>query len=152
MRKDLCLSELLTFYDVPKSSYLNWVKGADKGEHEFIYAILPHRDNELIHSVRSAHNLNKQPLVYRSDKPLKELIKLSNSSLVCDCIKLSEDKKGRVVRIYEPCGNSVTTSLAAYFSYKQAFECDLMEGNRKEVNLNKLSFSPCEIKTIYFEL
>ena len=25
LRKEFCLSELLAFYDVPKSSYLNWV-------------------------------------------------------------------------------------------------------------------------------
>ena len=84
---------------------------------------------------------------------MERLVKLSNSSLVCDCIKVSEDKKeGIVVRIYEPCGNSVTTSLAIYFSYKRVFECILIEGNRKDVDLNKLSFSPCEIKTLYFEI
>ena len=66
---------------------------ADKGEYEFIYAILPHRDNELINSVRSAHNLNRLPFVYRADRAMERLVKLSNSSLVCDCIKLSEDKK-----------------------------------------------------------
>ncbi|MSU06957.1 hypothetical protein FYJ80_09260 [Spirochaetales bacterium NM-380-WT-3C1] len=128
-------------------------ESADKCEHEFIYSILPHRDNELINSVRSAHNLNRLPLVYRADYAMERLVKLSNSSLVCDCIKVSEDKKeGIVVRIYEPCGNSVTTSLAVYFSYKRVFECILIEGNRKDVDLNKLSFSPCEIKTLYFEI
>lgn len=128
-------------------------ESADKCEHEFIYAILPHRDNELINSVKSAHNLNRLPLVYRADYAVERLVKLSNSSLVCDCIKVSEDKKeGIVVRIYEPCGNSVTTSLAVYFSYKRVFECILIEGNRKDVDINKLSFSPCEIKTLYFEI
>ena len=128
-------------------------ESADKCEHEFIYAILPHRDNELINSVRNTHNLNRLPLVYRADYTMERLVKLSNSSLVCDCIKVSEDKKeGIVVRIYEPCGNSVTASLAVYFSYKRVFECILIEGNRKDVDLNKLSFSPCEIKTLYFEI
>ena len=28
LRKEFCLSELLAFYDVPKSSYLNWAKRA----------------------------------------------------------------------------------------------------------------------------
>lgn len=116
---------------------------ADRGMHEFTYAILPCRDDDMGQIVKYAHNLNRLPIIYNSQDSLESLVYISSDTLVCDTVKLSEDKKGRVVRVYEAIGQSVKASIEVSFKYDKVFECNLIENDRKAVDLSNLTFGPC---------
>ncbi|MCI7807195.1 MAG: hypothetical protein MR563_08680 [Spirochaetales bacterium] len=75
-------------------------ESADRGEHEFIYAFVPHRAAERMEAVRLAHNLNRLPFHY-SGREVTPIVNVSGD-VVADSVKESMDGKGIVVRLYEP--------------------------------------------------
>lgn len=138
--------------------------GADLGEHDFTYSLLPHTgDWREAHTVRHAADLNIDAPVLKLEagqtgtRPaLGSLIGLQTSHVVLDTVKPAEDG-GVVLRFYESAGGRenvgltlpVTTGLAgageAYVSnaLEEAVEpLQIAEGRLS------LSFEPYEIKTV----
>ena len=128
---------------------------ADKGEHDIVYAIYPHRGNEKSGQVsRKAYELNVPVTVLNGDKAKVQgqLFQVSGG-VVVEAVKLAEDSGKTVIRAYEPYG----TAVDAEFSFNKTVtvqETDLMEkpvGEQVICDSYRRKFKPFEIVTITVE-
>lgn len=128
---------------------------SDQGEHQFTYALLPHKgDWRKGETVRHARELNTPLLVFpeRVARRIPPLVSSTHASIVIDTIKKAEDSDEIILRIYEAHGEQRDTTLVFGFPVLKAFECDLMEAvlNNLKASKSKLriKFKPFEIKTL----
>lgn len=135
---------------------------ADKGEHDFTYAIYPHKaDFVKGNTIKEAADLN-QPL--EAIKGVLELpsingstIKLTGANVELDAFKKSEDGKYLVLRFHEYAGAKGKMKVDLGFDVSCACESDLMERpieEMKEVKNNQIEVEirPYEIKTYLIQL
>ncbi len=123
---------------------------ADRGEQSFTIAIYPYA-GEFASSevVKRSYQLNI-PLRAAS-KTVKPLFDL-HGNVICELSKKGDEDGTIAFRLYEPHGQSVNAKFIPKFKYSVAYDTDLQENNKCEVNLNNLVFSPFEIKTIVFKV
>lgn len=125
---------------------------ADRGEHEFTYAIYPHKGNLSVGTLKRAYALNKPLYMFKGKEPLKPVIKTNNENIVVELIKKAYNDNALVVRLYESQGISEKTRLDILFDYSEVFETNLIEENPMETDIGNLEFSPYEIKTLKIKL
>ncbi len=139
---------------------------ADRGHHEFAYAILPHAgDHAEARVVRRAHEFNV-PLAATMPRPRKgslpkacAFFEVDSPSVVLDTVKRAEDgSDALVLRLYEAHGGRANATLVTPLPVQSALECDLLERKTlgrairpKDCSL-KLRFAPFEIKTLKLKL
>ncbi len=128
---------------------------SDQGEHQFTYALLPHKgDWRKSETVRHAGELNSPLLVFpdRIARRIPPLVSSTHASIVIDTIKKAEDSDDIILRLYEAHGEKRDTTLEFGFPVLKAFECDLMETvlNNLKASKSKLriKLKPFEIKTL----
>lgn len=132
-------------------------KTADRGKHHFRYALYPHVNNFENSDVAKMGILFNNEIILTTEKicfePIcKVLAKDDNcSNIVIDTIKKAEEKDGIIIRLYESSGLRTIAQLKTSFQFKNAYEVDLLENIIMKINIDQISFSPFEIKTIYFE-
>lgn len=149
----------------PSYPYAN----VDKGEHEFIYSLLPHMgdvSNENIYkeaiSLNSPivkHVVNMDIETKNEGSILSEqhsLIDMNKSNIIIESIKRSENKEGYIVRLFESVGKTTNCLIQFNFPVLKLSKVNLVEELLKEKKLqtdNKLMlrFSPFEIKSLYIE-
>jgi len=132
----------------------------DKGRHEFTYSILPHDGAFSVKSVvRPAYELNmpvKSCLAAANTKALDSFVSVDKDNVIVETVKVSEDKKGIVLRLYEAAKSRTKARLKFSTTLKRVYETNMLEENRVEIASKKdalsLSFRPFEIKTIYCEI
>lgn len=120
---------------------------ADRGEHSFTYALLPHEGACGWQTVAQGYHLNQPPLVAEGALPLWSMAATTRENVVIDTIKGAQDGQGIVLRLYEAVGQATVTALNLGFPCRLV-ECDLMENPIGTVDTEKLTFSPFEIKTL----
>jgi alpha-mannosidase len=135
---------------------------ADRGRHEFTYAIYPHAGSwSEGQVVRRGQELN-QPLLARvldrqapGNRPLpraQSFFAVKGDGVIIDAIKLAEDGSGLVLRLYEANGKTETATLHFYRQPARAVATDLLENEGATLVLKdgllELSFRAFEIKTI----
>jgi len=131
---------------------------ADVGEHNFKYALYPHRgDWKSADTVKRGYELNR-PLIAMpvsskkgSLPSTKSFIKVNPPSVIMSCLKKAEDSDDLILRVYESKGEKAEVNIDLDFSVEEIREVDLLE-RATELSLNvnnRLSFSiaPYEIKT-----
>ena len=136
-------------------------KDADKGLHEFTYSLYAH-SGRLADSdtVKLAFDLNNPLFTVKSngcgDLETYSMISCESSNIVIDTVKMSEDGKGVIVRLYETQRIRTQTKLQLGFAYKEGYKCDLLENRISEQTLAsdnvELSIKPYEIITLKFVL
>ncbi|PTV95040.1 mannosylglycerate hydrolase [Halanaerobium saccharolyticum] len=132
-------------------------------EMDFQFALYFHSDN---HEKAKVYN---EALSYNNDLQLvktdlhdgilddkKELIELENGSNL-SAVKLSEDKKGIVLRIFNPYTTRVKEKIKVDFKLNKVFELDMEENEKQEIIINNkhsfnLDLKPKKIKTIKLEV
>jgi len=134
---------------------------ADRGTHEFTYALLPHagdlRDGRVI---EEAYALNV-PLITRELKSKAGSLPASHSffrtdrpGAVIEAIKISEDGKSLIVRLYESEGARGSVTLSTTLPLRRAWVADLLENELRALKLTNgmaaLELSPFEIVTLKF--
>ena len=131
---------------------------ADKGEHDFTYAIYPHEgDWRVGGTVREGYELNV-PLEAAAgrDDVAARLASFSFAGadaahVVIDTVKGAEDGRGLIVRAYEAQGARGPVTLRFGFPVREAVECNLMEDVERAVPVadNAIAFAikPFEIRT-----
>lgn len=132
---------------------------ADKGEHDFTYALLPHKGDFVEgDTVQEAFDLN-QPLSVvegRLELPAASgsTIKLSGAHVELDAFKKSEDGQNIVIRFHEYAGAKGRVLVETGFDVKEFAESDLMERPMEAFQKGKMEFAikPYEIKTILLKL
>ena len=131
---------------------------ADKGEHEFIYSLYPHKgDFRTGQVIDEGYDLNMplKPVVSASHtgKLNNEFsfFSVDKDNVIIETIKKAEDDKSIIVRLYETFDFTEKVKLQSAFKIKKAYECNLMEENEKELkdHGNEIRFliKPYEIKT-----
>lgn len=131
---------------------------ADRGSHEFTYAILPHAGGDLVEVRRQAAALNT-PLIVRTLQPAKGALPASQALFTVDrpgvaieVVKRAEDGKGLIVRLYEAEGGRGPATLTTTLPVKKAWITNLLEENETAVPLRdgtvRLEFQPFEIVTL----
>lgn len=136
---------------------------ADKGEHDFTYALYPHQGEFVAGgTVSAAFNLN-QPLELMSGKieiskdETGSSIGLSGGHVELDAFKKSEDGKSYVIRFHEYAGETSDVELCFGFDVRRICECDLMERPLElyqDCKVKKLivRVSPYEIRTFLIQI
>jgi alpha-mannosidase len=132
--------------------------GADRGRHEFTYAVLPHVSGGApVETVLAGYELNCPVSVLPGSVAggawqFMEAVR----ETVVETVKRSEDGKATVLRLYEPLGRSADCSLRTCLEVDEAAECDMLENSARKLRLRKdgtasLKFRPFEIKTVRLE-
>ncbi|HEY9011654.1 MAG TPA: glycoside hydrolase family 38 C-terminal domain-containing protein [Devosia sp.] len=136
-----------------KSPVFPWPE-ADQGEHRFRYAILLHGgDLQTVHNAATEFNLPLQLIEGRAKAApnLAPLLSLDSDQIAIETVKMREDGKGTIVRMWETQGRSGTTTLTLPRAAKLA-EVDLYEAETallaEETDSVRLDFRPFQIRTI----
>jgi alpha-mannosidase len=125
---------------------------ADEGDHEFIYAIYPHRGNWRNGTVRAAKDLHS-PLRYsrgRATALHSSLLRLYGNPLELACLKRSEDSNDVIVRLYETNGDRGRTILESGLTVERAAIVNLLEEELEEVQIEDarrvtVEFTPFQV-------
>jgi alpha-mannosidase len=130
---------------------------ADKGTHEFTYALLPHMgDFSAEEVVREAYDLNVPLDVLRVPKTQGgdaqvTLCSVDNPNVIIEAVKRAEDGDAIVVRVYEAGKTRGAATLTFSRLIEEAVECNLLERDDvpTRTRRNELTFpiAPFEIKT-----
>ncbi|SFR67646.1 alpha-mannosidase [Agromyces sp. CF514] len=140
-------------------------KTADRGRHRFTYAFTPFATGDLAKVVREAYRLNN-PLHVTDAAAFGPAASVDDPGVIIETVKRAEHGDGVVLRLYESLGRATTTALhvaipglvhdaqADAAASVTAIETDLLErpaGTAEHVDLDRLEFTPFEIKTIRLE-
>jgi alpha-mannosidase len=132
---------------------------ADEGDHEFVYAIYPHRGTWRNGTVRAAKEL-QAPLRYvpgRSDMAVSSLLWLNGDALQLACLKRAEDSDDLIVRMYEPHGDCGQAVLNAGLDLRRVAIVNILEEELQELSIKDarkvaLSFTPFQVVTLKISL
>ena len=132
---------------------------ADRGKHQFSYALYPHRGTwKEADTVQQGYEFNYPLLAFFTDSHTGELpashsfFRASPSNIVLAAIKKAEDRESLVLRLYESEGEETEATIEFSRKPKKIYELDLMENRLNSVpfgeNSLSLKFGISEIKTI----
>ncbi len=125
-------------------------KTADRGSHEFTFAVYPHKgDARGSEVIKQGYSLNCPVKIAKVDT-FDSVAVTDNEAVIIETV-MSDGKGNVVLRLYESKGEKCETSLYAGFSYNAVKNVDFMLENPCDADIKKLSFTPFEIKTLLFE-
>jgi alpha-mannosidase len=128
--------------------------GADRGHHEFAYALYPHaggwQDGRV---VAEGFAFNRPLLEGRGLAPGSWIA--IDGGLVLDTIKLAEDSDALVLRLYEPHGGRGTARIRPAFEFGAVTRANLLEEPQERAPVADgaiaVRFDPWEIVTLLVE-
>ncbi len=131
---------------------------ADRGDHAFTYALMPHAGDFREAGVReAAAALNRPPLVIAgnlSDWKLPVELEVLAGSVVLEVVKKAEKLDALVVRCVERHGRAGRCKLHFAAPYQTVTECDMLEWNpcgKSAPSGAEFTFKPFEIKTFLLQ-
>ncbi|MFC5647887.1 alpha-mannosidase [Paenibacillus solisilvae] len=130
---------------------------ADIGEHDFVYALLPHEGDWYAGgTVQEAWSLNNPLTCIEGGADLRSfsMFKLSVPNVMVDAVKKAEDGRQLVLRIHEFAGLRTQFKIGSDQHILSIKECDLMERNIREEDFQgaEIVLKPYEIKTFLVRL
>jgi alpha-mannosidase len=125
-------------------------KTADRGSHHFTYAFMPFAVDDLASVVAQGYRLNN-PLTVLDGACFDSIVSTSDPAVVIDTVKIAEDGRGVVLRLYESLGQPIVVAVATSLEHTGAQETDLLERRIGDLDLGRVPFGPFEIKTIMLE-
>ncbi|SFE59517.1 alpha-mannosidase [Paenibacillus catalpae] len=130
---------------------------ADRAEHQFVYAVYPHRGDFIQAQVyRKGYELNTPLTVGESssthagangEASFTSLVLVDNPHVMVEAVKKAEDSDDLIIRLYETSGTIAETSVTFGITDRKLEEVDLMENPIGESD-GCLVFQPFEIKTL----
>ncbi len=132
---------------------------ADRGRHEFTYALYPHAgDHRRGRVIQAAAELNVplrcRPIAPASgSRPVRgSFLSVDAPGIMIEAVKKAEDDEGLVVRLYEAYGQATSVFLQFGHPVARAEVVDLLEENGQSLPIAGgkigLSFRPFEIKSL----
>jgi alpha-mannosidase len=101
---------------------------ADRGQHEFAFALMPHAGNwRDAGVVAESYRFNVPLLFARGSVPPRSFASVDDPNLVIETIKKAEDSNALVLRLYECHGARGTAKLRLDLPAKSAQFCNLLE-------------------------
>jgi alpha-mannosidase len=125
-------------------------KTADRGVHEFTYAVRAFAPGALGDVVRDGYRLGN-PLRVARGVAFESLVASSNPDVVIETVKRAESGDGVVVRLYESRGRATTTALATRIPHTRATLVDLLERPLGPADLSRLELGPFQLLTLLLE-
>ena len=130
---------------------------ADMGEHDFTYALYPHKGSVTeCGTIEEANRMNLPAQVVKGAfTDVRTLVKVSDSSVQIDAVKKAEDEACLIVRTHECRGGRSVVTLSSDYPLKKIVPCNLLEHNCGEAVEGtgvELEYRPFEIKSfkLYF--
>ncbi|MDD3744521.1 MAG: glycoside hydrolase family 38 C-terminal domain-containing protein, partial [Lentimicrobiaceae bacterium] len=117
----------------------------DQEEHIFTYSLFPHQGSwQQAQTDQAAYALN-QPLYSVDSAWAAEdfcFVKVNNSNVIIVTIKLAEDGKGIIIRVYENHNARTSAEFTLYRNPNKVYECDLLENKLNQIipNENRVEF------------
>ncbi|MDQ7028942.1 MAG: glycoside hydrolase family 38 C-terminal domain-containing protein, partial [Ardenticatenia bacterium] len=142
---------------------------ADRGEHHFVYSLLPHAGPLGRLTIAEAYSLNDPLILFpvQSDRsqerktygtgvlPGQSLVAVDAPHVVIETVKWAERGQGFIVRLYEAQRVRGPVGLHVAVPFKAAWRVNLLEEEAEplEVEGRRISFfiKPFEIVTVYLE-
>ena len=131
---------------------------ADRGQHRFTYALMPHPgDFRQAGVIAAAEDLNSPLRIVRGRlaETQRSMVEVDTPQVVVETIKRAEDSNATIVRLYEAWGGRCTVQLRTTLPVTRAFLCDLLEQDRQEVGtvdgVVELELTPFKILTLKLE-
>ena len=132
---------------------------ADRGGHQFTYALMPHQgDFREAGVIAAAEDLNSPLRIVRGRARAstdRSLIEIDTPQVVVEAIKRAEDSDATVVRLYEAWGGRVKARLRTTLPAARAALCDLLERELEQVPVRggviDLELAPFKILTLKLE-
>ena len=124
-------------------------KTADRGIHQFSYALCPFETDDLAKVIREGYRLNNPLLIGTAE--VASAASVDDAGVIIETIKPAENGRGTVLRLYESLGRATTTSLTVAFAHSSAQFTDLLENALGPADLGRLEFGAFEIVTIHLE-
>lgn len=91
-----------------------------------------------------------------ADIHAKSLINMDNKEIMVSVIKPAENKKGWIIRLFNPKKEKVSAELKINMNVNSVYETNMAEEIEREIafceNSIKLNFEPYKVKTYYFEI
>ncbi len=123
-------------------------KTADRGKQQFTYALFLHEGECGTETLKHSYSLNKPVFLTAGQVDVDSMANTDTPSVVVETIKRAHSADGIILRLYESQGAPAACRLQTIFSFTEAVETDLMENELGSIDLNKIEFTPFEIKTI----
>ena len=134
---------------------------ADRGDHEFIYSLYPHRGDYVAGKViQHAYELNTPIRMIDSRESLNQMndgrsfITVSDPNIIVEAIKKAESGDAIIARMYESTGSSVKTRCRVPDGTQKVVLVDLMENPIRQLDMFEsdieIQFHPFEIHTLCF--
>lgn len=127
---------------------------ADRGEHVFTYALLPHAgDWRSAGTVQEAYCLNQPALAVQGGETgeVFSLCSVNKPNVIVETIKQAEDGDGVIVRMYESHNARTPVTLTWNRPITNVEECNAIEEKKSDIEAKNGQFSfvikPYEIKT-----
>jgi len=130
---------------------------ADRGQHAFTYALLPHGGDWCAgETVRRAWELNVPPVCGTGggagQGPSSQSFLLVEGPAIVETLKPAEDGNGWIIRLYEPHGGRGQVRIQAPRALRRAEACNLVEERLHEVAVDgsrvEIAMGPFEIATL----
>lgn len=135
---------------------------ADRGKHEFTYSLLPHTGDWRGRVPYAAQELNVPLLARVTDNHPGRLprqrstITVDRTGVIVDAVKMAEDGKGLIVRVYEALGTRGPVKITFTRPVAEAAECNLLEETVDSVEISgfQISFDilPWQVRTFRIQL
>jgi alpha-mannosidase len=132
---------------------------ADRGWHQFTYALMPHfGDFRSAGVIEAAEDLNAPVRVMPSGLPSgvsRSVMQASTLQVKVEAIKRAEDSDAVIVRLYEAWGGSCHATIKTTLPAGRATLCDLLERERSELAIRdgevEIDFSAFKVVTLKLE-
>ncbi|WP_148410870.1 alpha-mannosidase [Murimonas intestini] len=132
---------------------------ADRGRHDFVYSVFPHRGSwQEAGTVEQAYGLNNPPKFRIKKEYGGKLegeyakVQTGNPNIIAEVLKRSEDGQAEILRLYECWNRRTRTQLAFGEEFQSLYLCNMLE--EEECKLAEkgctadIEFAPFEIKTL----
>jgi len=126
---------------------------ADQGSHQFIYSLLPHR-NDLVRAevIDEAAQLNQPPACFPGlAGGMLPLFRLDSDAVILEVVKKAEREDAWILRLYEAKGSHASVKVEINRPFTEIHETDLLEANVQPIPpagpVLALDFKPFEIRT-----
>ncbi|NEW04800.1 alpha-mannosidase [Paenibacillus sp. SYP-B3998] len=139
----------------------------DRAQHEFVYALLPHKGDFVNAQVyKQGYELNVPLQLIPVATKVGELpnnksyFVVNSSQVMVEAVKKAEDRESLIIRLYETSGSNATIDFQINLPYERVALVDLMENELEQFVREgasqdaavQLDFTPFEIKTLEIKL
>lgn len=123
---------------------------ADNGLHSYTYAIFPFQGSFSENHIP----LRARQLAFRwaevSEFPLEQFVTCDAKNIIIESIKISENKKGVVLRFFEAEGGLSYVNFEFTLVPQRMFRCDICENLLEEID-SRILVKPFQIVSLYLE-